>query len=124
MQSEDGKVRFVKSENLRVLDEISTRSSTKRKREEGPGLKLQQLRELFEECDRNKDGIINKRELILACRRCPDVAQFFQVPQTIRQEDASRSKLEKLFQDIDDNNNREMCWAELLAYYKHLVIDF
>jgi Ca2+-binding EF-hand superfamily protein len=84
---------------------------------------LQQLRAIFEKCDINKDGHINKREFIKACREHPDLANLFELPTVIRVLDGSREQMEKRFQAMDTDNDREIRWAEFLAYYKHRVED-
>jgi len=85
---------------------------------------LAKLRNIFDRCDINQDGRVNKREMIKSCREDEEIAKFFEVPQVIRQEDGSRCKLEEVFQDIDQDGDREIRWVELLAYYRHQVVDF
>lgn len=75
------------------------------------------LREVFELCDKNSDGHMNKRELILACRKDPSIAEFFKLSINIRQEDGTRDAMEALFQSIDENSDREVSWEELKAFY-------
>jgi len=75
------------------------------------------LRSFYDQCDKNSDGKINKRELILACRRSQELADFFGLPQNIRQEDGSRDKMEAFFQQIDTDDDREMSWSEVKAFY-------
>merc|ERR1712151_499737 len=117
----------VKSDNLKILELWSGEKqapSRKRKRSDEQGISLEKLRDIFDRCDINKDGLINKRELIKSCREDTEVAKFFHLPTTIRQEDGSRAKVEELFQDINKDADREIRWAELLAYYRPLVVDF
>lgn len=77
----------------------------------------QSLREMFDRCDQNKDGTINKRELIKILRIDQEVADFFQLPRNIRQEDGSRDSMEKLFQEMDKDGNREVGWEEFRAFF-------
>merc|ERR1712110_943642 len=79
----------------------------------------EKLREIFDLCDKNSDGNINKRELILACRKSGDVADFFKLPRLIRQEDGSRTDMEALFQSADTDDNREMSWEEMKGWYSN-----
>jgi hypothetical protein len=76
------------------------------------------LLEIFNMCDKNNDGKINKRELIKVCRQDPKVAEFFVLSTHIRQEDGSRDSMEKLFQEIDSDGDRELSWEEFHDYYK------
>jgi len=128
---QSGDLKAFKAENLAVQvtgeqchGEQSAESEppTKRART-GPIIKLEKLRDIFDRCDVNKDGLVNKRELIKTCRRDIEIAKFFDVPSDIRQEDGSRNKLEEVFQEIDRDADREIRWAELLAYYRHRVVD-
>jgi hypothetical protein len=75
------------------------------------------LREVFDFVDKDMDGLINKREMILACRTNKEVADFFGLPQTIRAEDGSRDHLEKLFQAIDFSNDRQLSWEEFVNFF-------
>eukprot|EP00746_Dinoflagellata_sp_MGD_P012432 gnl/MRDRNA2_/MRDRNA2_126529_c0_seq1.p1 gnl/MRDRNA2_/MRDRNA2_126529_c0~~gnl/MRDRNA2_/MRDRNA2_126529_c0_seq1.p1 ORF type:complete len:535 (+),score=98.49 gnl/MRDRNA2_/MRDRNA2_126529_c0_seq1:110-1714(+) len=77
----------------------------------------ERLRKVFDFVDKDMDGFINKRELILACRTSKEVADFFGLPQTIRAEDGSRDSAEKLFQAIDLSNDRQWSWEEFSRYY-------
>merc|ERR1711904_374596 len=76
-----------------------------------------ELRRIFEICDVNKTGTIDKRELIKALRKHKEVADFFHLPETIRQEDGSRDAMEAFFQGADTNDDREMSWDELKMFW-------
>uniref|UniRef100_A0A7S0BBQ4 EF-hand domain-containing protein n=1 Tax=Pyrodinium bahamense TaxID=73915 RepID=A0A7S0BBQ4_9DINO len=76
------------------------------------------LKKIFSLCDKDGNGRINKRELIKICRCTPSIAQFFGLPEQIRQEDGSRSVVEQWFQQVDANDDREISWEEFLAFYK------
>lgn len=76
-----------------------------------------ELREIFERCDQDGDGKLNKRELIKALRVDKDIAIFFELPQHIRQEDGSRDEMERIFQAIDTNGDRLICWDEFKTYF-------
>jgi len=69
-------------------------------------------------CDVNKTGTIDKRELIKALRKHKEVAEFFHLPEHIRQEDGSRDAMEAFFQGVDVNDDRELSWDELKAFYQ------
>eukprot|EP00931_Biecheleriopsis_adriatica_P108781 TRINITY_DN8306_c0_g1_i7.p1 TRINITY_DN8306_c0_g1~~TRINITY_DN8306_c0_g1_i7.p1 ORF type:complete len:2146 (-),score=473.90 TRINITY_DN8306_c0_g1_i7:103-6483(-) len=82
----------------------------------------ERLREIFDSCDTQGNGMINKRELIKAVRRDPSTAEFFGLPHEIRQEDGSRDKMESLFQAIDNDQDREITWEEFLTFYQVSVV--
>jgi len=81
---------------------------------------LEKLRGIFQKCDLDSNGRINKREFIKVIRNNQDVAHFFGLPMQIHQEDGSRDKMEKTFQQIDVNSDREITWEEFLAFYTKL----
>lgn len=125
---QNGDVKSLKPTNILVLDDVKPGPDPgpppkKRQRCENPKISLQQLRVIFDKCDINKDGVINKREFIKACRGDPKLANFFGLPTAIRAEDGSRTQMEGFFQAVDIDNDREIRWAELLAYYRHMVVD-
>jgi hypothetical protein len=107
----------------RVNSQVSVDSAAAETRAEGPGIKLQELRDIFEECDRKKAGVVTKIDLIKACASNTRIADFFELPTHIRQEDGTRTKFEDKWREIDTSGDREISWAELLAYYKHKVVD-
>lgn len=80
------------------------------------------LREIFDKCDTNGDGTLNKRELIKMCRASVDTATFFGLPANIRQEDGTRDLLEAKFQRMDQNDDREVNWAEFVDWYESEVL--
>eukprot|EP01050_Picozoa_sp_SAG11_P020908 SAG11_NODE_3613_length_2338_cov_2.821795_3_plen_450_part_01 len=53
-----------------------------------------QITEIFERIDKDCDGQINRRELIIALRKNPDISNFLELPSKIRQEDGSREAVE------------------------------
>merc|ERR1712048_884703 len=75
------------------------------------------VRDIISTIDTNHDGRVNKRELIKALRESRDIAEFFGLPRTIRQEDGSRDALERVFQAIDANGDRDITAEELLTYH-------
>merc|ERR1719399_1504760 len=79
------------------------------------------LRRIFDQCDTSGDKKINKRELIKACREHKSIAEFFELPQVIRQEDGSRDEMEKFFQSLDKDDDREISWDEFRAFYVRAV---
>eukprot|EP00933_Yihiella_yeosuensis_P072864 TRINITY_DN81406_c0_g1_i1.p1 TRINITY_DN81406_c0_g1~~TRINITY_DN81406_c0_g1_i1.p1 ORF type:complete len:243 (+),score=61.59 TRINITY_DN81406_c0_g1_i1:62-790(+) len=69
-------------------------------------------RHIFDICDKNSDEEITKIELIKACRASDEVAEFFDLSRTIRQEDGTRTRLEEVFQSIDGDDSRSISWHE------------
>ena len=55
------------------------------------------LLKIFGIMDRNNDGVVNVREMILALRHDEKIAQLLRLPSHIKQEDGSRNKLEDVF---------------------------
>jgi len=80
------------------------------------GLDHKKLRAVFDSCDVQKNGMVNKRELIKAIRSDEKMADFFGLPKEIRQEDGSRDQMEALFQAMDSDSDREITWEEFLAF--------
>jgi WD40 repeat protein len=64
------------------------------------------LLRMFERADRDGDGAVNKRELILALRREPELCEMLGLPAHIRQEDGSRDKFQRLFDSADHEDDR------------------
>lgn len=75
------------------------------------------LRSVFDSCDTQSNGLVNKRELIKAIRRDAKLAEFFGLPMEIRQEDGSRDEMEKLFQAMDSDSDREISWEEFVQFH-------
>jgi len=75
------------------------------------------LRAVFDSCDTQQNGMVNKRELIKAIRRDGKMADFFGLPMEIRQEDGSRDEMEKLFQAMDSDSDREITWNEFVTFH-------
>lgn len=76
-----------------------------------------QLRAVFDSVDTQQNGMVNKRELIKAIRRDAKMAEFFGLPMEIRQEDGSRDEMEKLFQAMDSDADREITWDEFVNFH-------
>ncbi|CAE8596022.1 unnamed protein product, partial [Polarella glacialis] len=81
-----------------------------------PAAKERMMANIFDMCDVGGDKEINKRELIKACKNHEEVAEFFQLPRIIRQEDGSRDKMEATFQAIDGDHSRSISWAEFHSF--------
>jgi hypothetical protein len=75
------------------------------------------LRQVFEICDKDHNGKINKRELIIALRQSAEIADFFHLPRHIREIGGSQDQFEAVFQAIDRDDNREIDWNEFTKFY-------
>lgn len=78
---------------------------------------VSRLRLIFNQCDTSKDDYINVREFIKICRKDQSIADFFGLSSTVRQEDGTRDIMERLFQAIDTNSDRQLSWGEFRAFY-------
>lgn len=81
------------------------------------------LEQIFAKCDRKNIGKVSKIDLIQTLKSAPDVAEFFRLPQQIRQEDGSRDLFESIFQKINTSGNRLMGWPEFERYFAKEVAE-
>jgi Ca2+-binding EF-hand superfamily protein len=79
--------------------------------------KMAKLRAVFDTIDRNHDGSIDVRELLLCLRKHPDVAEFMHLPVHVRQEGGTRETFEEMFQAIDKDGSRDVTWPEFESYF-------
>ena len=84
---------------------------------EGGDDRVGQMRAVFDTIDRNHDGSINVRELLMALRKHPGVAEFMHMPAHVRQVGGTRETFEEMFQAIDKDGSRDVTWAEFEAYF-------
>ena len=81
-----------------------------------PGL-MHPIRVLFDEVDKDGDGCINVREMIIGLRKLPDLAALLCLPQRVSQEDGTRDALVAVFQGMDKNDDRDITWDEFLEWF-------
>jgi len=81
----------------------------------------QDLRQIFQLCDKDGGGAVSKIELIKIVRSQESIASFFGLPSQIRQEDGSRDKMERLFQHLDKDGDRNISFDEFLQFYTEQV---
>jgi len=72
------------------------------------------LRRIFDACDREGDGTMNKWELIRLCQERPAVADFFGIPQ---QEGGPRDIVETRFRSLEATADNKVNWDEFLDWY-------
>jgi len=75
------------------------------------------LRSIFDLCKSGSEEVINKRGLIKICRKDASVADFFGLASNIRQEDGSKDALERLFQAMDTDGDRQLSWSEFRSFF-------
>ena len=77
-----------------------------------------QLAALFLGIDKDGDGAVTRRELLLALRRDPGLADRLELPQHVRQEGSTRAMFERVFADIDADGSDTVTLAEFTAYFE------
>eukprot|EP00935_MAST-01C_sp_MAST-1C-sp1_P001100 g1100.t1 len=81
------------------------------------------IRRMFDRADRNNNGTVNKRELILALGTDAELCQLLGLPSQISKEDGSKEAFERVFRGGDTNETRDLDWAEFLAMCKRQIIE-
>jgi hypothetical protein len=80
------------------------------------------LEAIFASIDANGDGQLSAAEVIKAVRANPLVAQLIGLADhNVRQEDGSRDEFERVFQEIDRDQNRKLDRSEFVAYFLRLL---
>ena len=77
------------------------------------------LRNLFDQVDKDADGYINVREMLIALRTNSELSQLLQLPNRIRQTDGSREAFENVFQEMDSDGDgdRVISYIEFVGYF-------
>ena len=70
--------------------------------------------------DTSGNGRLSRAEMIKAARTDPKVRQLLDLPATIRQEDGSRDRFERVFQAIDRDDSKEIDYAEFAQFVAQL----
>jgi len=92
-------------------DEFDDASSDPSESDDDEGVDAD-LAAIFQTLDRDGDGAVNIRELVLALRANPDVAARLGLASRIRQEDGSRDVVESFFQRLDADHDRKLTLDE------------
>ena len=74
------------------------------------------IRAIFQHADRNHNGVISVREMMLALRHDDELAALLHLPSHIHQEDGSRAAFERVFAVFDEGETREITFEEFLAH--------
>ena len=64
------------------------------------------VRELFDSMDKNGDGTLNRREVIIALRNSPVVQQHLGLPARFQQGSEEHTRFEAFFQRLDADDSR------------------
>jgi len=78
----------------------------------------ERLREMFDFCDVDGAGTVDRLKLVRACRDNRGIADALGLPQHIRQEDRSLDLLERIFQELDPYDNRTASWEDFRAFFQ------
>jgi hypothetical protein len=73
-------------------------------------------REMFQRADRNGDGAISVKELMLALRHDDELAAVLHLPSHVHQEDGTRDAFERVFAQLDGDASRAITWPEFASY--------
>ena len=65
--------------------------------------------------DKNHDGHLTRAEIILGCRKNPDLAKLMGLPEHVG--DQQRDVFEKIFQSMDEDDDREITLEEFMHYF-------
>ena len=75
-----------------------------------------QLRKAFDSIDANGNGTLSRAEVIRACRNDADVRVLLGLPARIA-EGASRDAFERIFQQLDPDESRDIDFGEFCAFF-------
>ena len=74
------------------------------------------LRAMFQRADRDHDGVISVRDMMLALRHDAELASLLHLPSHIHQEGGTRAAFERVFAVFDEDHSREITFEEFLAH--------
>lgn len=74
-------------------------------------------KQIFKQVDKDGDGVVTIRELIIAIRKDEKLADTLKLPSAVRQEDGTRDQLEKFFQKLDTDGDRTLTFDEFSKFF-------
>ena len=77
------------------------------------------LRCLFDSMDKNHDCTVNRREMIIATRKDPHLAERLGLPGKFRQGSEGHSLFESIFQAMDRDCSDEVSWHEFESHMRN-----
>jgi hypothetical protein len=78
---------------------------------------IPRMKALFDQVDKDGDGVNNVREMNIGLRKLSDLSTMLCLPHRIHQEDGTRNAFETTFQGMDRNGDREITWEEFLLWF-------
>lgn len=73
---------------------------------------LRKLRKKFNKMDRNSDGEVDHRELLLALRADKSIADILSMPSKVKASDGTRQTFDDVFKSMDKDASGTISWAE------------
>jgi len=86
-----------------------------------PEVSEKKLRRIFDTIDADGSDAISQTELVDACRKRPEIAEFFNVPATFSSM-SEKKALEVFFCGCDRDGDGMMSWEELREFYMELQV--
>lgn len=71
----------------------------------------------FAKIDQNGNGSLSRAEVIKACRKDAELRTMLHLPQHIREGDGSREAFERIFQQIDDDDDKVITFEEFHSFF-------
>ena len=81
----------------------------------------EKLNRVFQEVDRNSDGVVNRQELIVSIRKDEEIAKALGVVGKVAQESEAQTEIERLFQGLDSDSSKEISLTEFMLFQTQLV---
>ena len=75
-------------------------------------LDVKKFQKIFQHTDKDSNGFVNVREMLLGLRTDPELAELLHLPSHIRQTNGTLETFERLFQTMDVDDNRKITYQE------------
>jgi hypothetical protein len=92
------------------------------KRESRSEAERRKCKEVFEMIDKNGDKKLSRAEVIKVCRANEGVRTLLGLPANIRQEDGTRDQFEKVFQQMDQDDSKEVDADEFEDFWFTVIL--